>query len=112
MDLTRKTSISDAIKIAQANKKELFTRDAASDLNEATQFVIAMDIKVGKIKVSNKVVYQAYSLWSGDPIKNHEFIEQFTSLFERHDNGGKATLKRYYYLLNYQPTELLREAVK
>lgn len=112
MDVTKKTSIADAIKVAQANKKELFTKDSAADLNEATQFIIALDIKVGKIKVSNKVVYQAYALWSGEPIKNNEFIEQFTNLFERRDNGGKATLKRYYYLLNYQPTELLKEAAK
>lgn len=107
MDLDKRINIIEALRVAKANKKEIFNKEVADDLDVATRFALALGIKSGKIKNTATVVYQAYSSWAETPIPKKEFLALFTDLFPCETKGTTT-----YYLLNYQPPELLKEASK
>lgn len=106
MEFDRKYSIDQLIKIAKDNKKELFTKDVSSQLNEASRFIIALNIKVGKNKVFAAEIYSAYCEWAINPSEKISFFKFFGSMFERRSSS------RNYYLLNYNPAQLMKEVIK
>jgi hypothetical protein len=109
MDVTRKQTIDQMIKIAKENKSTLFKVDKLDTLDQATKFTIALKIKVGKHKVLYSAIYQAYQLWSYSPVSKAQFARAFAKLFEALHTGNN---QRSYYMLNYEPSKLQKIAAE
>lgn len=107
MDTKRKYNLDELLKVAKSGKQDIIFKDISPDIDEATRFVLAFDIRAGKHKVSSKIIYKAYSTWCSDPSPLKSFFKYFAPLFDTHRKSDGT-----YYLINYQPAELLNEAAK
>lgn len=100
----REISVETLIAIAKENiNNELFS----SDLDDITKFILTFKVKAGKNKVMSDIAYKAYKVWSDKPVTH----KSFGKLFSKHFESNKSSSKNYY-LLNYQPAQLLNEAEK
>lgn len=107
MDTKRKYNLDELLKVAKAGKQDIIFKDISPNVDEATRFVIAFDIREGKNKVRSTLIYKAYKTWSPDPTSSTSFLRNFTLLFENKKSSDGA-----FYFINYKPAELLNEAAK
>lgn len=104
MDTSKRLNIEQAIRIAQAHKKELLTPKEDADLNPAARFAISLNIREGKHKASPSAIYDAYLKWEVEkPVSKLSFFQNFSKLFNKQSN---------LYNINYKPVALLRAASK
>lgn len=94
-----KPSIQDLIKLA---KQQDVSEAKTSHLAEVERFILALDIKDGKFKVKNVLLYQAYKKWALKPMSRPSFL----TLFSKYIIPGREEHFRYYFL-NYRPIELI-----
>lgn len=73
------------------------------EVDEIQRFIMSNDIKEGKFKVKNSLVYKAYKKWSMKPKTNYEFMHAFNEYFTPY----VETVHYRYYMLNVRAVELM-----
>lgn len=91
------------IKLAQTKNE---TADKLSDvtLSDVEKFIIALKLKEGRIGVSARAIYEAYLLWSSNPVKKIVFYQQWGLFFMA---KVRSRTRRKYYELNYPAWEII-----
>lgn len=96
-----KHSIQDLIKIAEG--KSTGTIKTTLE-NEVHRFILSLNIKEGKHRVKNAIIFKAYNEWAVRKVTTHKFFAEFSKFFMQ-----DRTRTCRHYNLNYRPIELLNK---
>jgi hypothetical protein len=97
-----KVSVEDLLRIVAENKHVKPT--PTPNYNDVHRFVKALNIKEGRHRVTNAVIYKAYKLWSTKPFTRQGFFSRFARYFK-----PQIDYKWRHYMLNYRAVELLNK---
>lgn len=99
-------NLEELLKVATENKDKIIkSSQKVQGMDNAHQFIIAMGLASGRYKVFNKVIYNAYILWTQNPMPHHKFFNELSKIFE----PFKTRDHRGYYL-NLKPYTLMQKA--